>query len=64
MEEKEAESTDLRRSCQGVSPSDEPCGYPTQCTARRARGGSAMPTPRMRSGIRACCRLEKRAARH
>jgi hypothetical protein len=23
-----------------------------------------MPTPRMRSGIRACCRLEKRAARH
>jgi hypothetical protein len=23
-----------------------------------------MPTPRMRSGILACCRLEKRAARH
>jgi hypothetical protein len=23
-----------------------------------------MPTPRMLSGIRACCRLEKRAARH
>jgi hypothetical protein len=28
MEEKEAESAGLRRSCQGVSPSDEPCGYP------------------------------------
>ena len=34
------------------------------CTARRAGDGSAMPTPRMRSGIRACCALEKRAARH
>ena len=28
MEEKEAESVDLRLLCQGVSPNDEPCGYP------------------------------------
>lgn len=35
-----------------------------QCGVRRAGGGSALPTPRMRSGIRACRRREKRAARH
>jgi hypothetical protein len=34
-----------------------------RCTARHAAGGSAMPTPRTKSGIRACCRLEKRVAR-
>jgi hypothetical protein len=28
MEEKETETADLERSCQGVSPSDEPCDYP------------------------------------
>ena len=32
--------------------------------ARRVGGGSALPTPRMSSGIRACCRLVIRAARH
>jgi hypothetical protein len=29
MEEKEAESNDLERLCQAVSPNDEPCDYPT-----------------------------------
>jgi hypothetical protein len=28
MEEKETESADLERLCQGVSPNDEPCNYP------------------------------------
>ncbi len=28
MEEKETESADLERLCQGVSPNDEPCDYP------------------------------------
>jgi hypothetical protein len=28
MEEKEAESMDLGRLCQAVSPGDEPCDYP------------------------------------
>ncbi len=28
MEQKEAETVDLKRSCQGVSPNDEPCDYP------------------------------------
>ena len=28
MELKEAESTDLERVCQAVSPNDEPCDYP------------------------------------
>ena len=32
--------------------------------ARRVGGGSALPTPRMSSGIRACCLLVMRAARH
>jgi hypothetical protein len=33
------------------------------CTAPRAGGGSAMPMPRTRSGIHACCRPEKKAAK-
>jgi hypothetical protein len=35
-----------------------------RCTVRRAAGGSATSTPKMRSGIRARCPLEKRGARH
>jgi hypothetical protein len=34
------------------------------CAARSVGGGSVMPTPRMNSGIRACCRLVMRAGRH
>jgi hypothetical protein len=34
------------------------------CTARRVAGGSAMLTPRTRSGIRACCLVVMRAAGH
>jgi hypothetical protein len=32
--------------------------------AQRVGGGSVTPTPRMSSGIRACCRLVMRAVRH
>jgi hypothetical protein len=34
MEEKENESADLERLCQGVSPGDAPCSYPAtmRCT--------------------------------
>ena len=28
MEQKELETADLERLCQGVSPGDEPCDYP------------------------------------
>src|ERR1700730_9574021 len=34
------------------------------CIVLRAGGGSAMPTLGMSGGIRACCRLEKKVARH
>lgn len=35
MEEKLAESEDLERSCQAVSPNDEPCDFPAtvHCTS-------------------------------
>jgi len=35
-----------------------------ECTVRNAGDGSAMLMPKMKSGIRACCRLVMKAARH
>ena len=59
----EQEGPDLERLCQGVSPSDEPCGYPGRCIALLAKGGSATHTLRTRIGIRVCVNRVRKAAR-
>jgi len=61
--EEEVESEHPERLCQAVSPNDEPCDFLRQYIARSAGDGSAMLTPRTKSGIRACCQLRKRAAK-
>jgi hypothetical protein len=49
MEKKKAESEDLERVYQAVSPNDEPCDYPATVHCALC-------------GRRGCCQLEKRAA--
>jgi hypothetical protein len=60
MEEKEAESADSERLCEGVSPDDEPCN----CSATVHCATHRRTTCCTWSGIHARCPLEKRAARH
>ena len=64
VEEEKSEREDLERLCRGVSPSNEPCNYRRLCTARRAGGGSVMPTPRTMIGIPAHGYLVISAAKH
>ena len=64
MEEKEAESADLRRLCQGVSRNDEPCDYPATVHCPMCERWFCDAHPEDEECIRACCPLGKRAARH
>jgi hypothetical protein len=64
MEEKETERADLERLCQGVSPNDEPCDYPATVQCETCRKWFCDAHAEDEEWHRACCRLEKRAARH
>jgi len=59
----EQEGPDLERLCQGVSPNDEPCGYPATVHCPTCKGGSATHMLRTKVGIRVHVNRVRKAAR-
>jgi hypothetical protein len=64
VEEKESKSADPEHLCQGVSPGDELCDYRATVHCVTRRWWLCYAHAENEFGMRACSRLEKKAARH